>query len=123
MPSKRKNEDASAESDDDSIDSATTTLTPAAQRDDGTWPRMPAAIWGERTEDGNYRNDNGDIDEDGLWRYHSGKRYWVRDQEYRRHIQELGPRSLSVKQLNHPVPRTPQAEFGATYQVHLFTRS
>jgi len=101
MPSKRKNEDASAESDDDSIDTATTALTPAAQLDDGTWPRMPAAIWGERTEDGNYRNDNGELDEDGLWRYHSSKRTWIRD------------RKAQSRQLRKPDDRDDRPEHNA----------
>jgi len=66
---------------DDASDTTTEVLPSAVQRDDGSWPRMPASTWGERIETGEYRNDDGDIDEDGLWRYHSSARTWIRDRK------------------------------------------
>ena len=38
-------------------------------------------MWGPRTADGEARNDAGEVDEDGLWRYHVSKSFWVRDRK------------------------------------------
>ena len=53
----------------------------AVQKADGSWKTMSSRVWGPRMADGEARNDRGEVDEDGLWRYHTKYSYWIRDRK------------------------------------------
>ena len=60
-------------------------LKQAVLKANGKWPRMSTALeWGPRALEGEYRNDFGEIDGDGLWRYkvNNGRSSkWIRDRK------------------------------------------
>ena len=70
----------------------------AVQKADGSWKTMSSRVWGPRTADGEARNDAGEVDEDGLWRYHVSKSYWVRDRKpFSRGLRNQGLISLGTR--------------------------
>jgi hypothetical protein len=48
---------------------------------DGSWKVMSARDWGPRTFAGEARNDCGEVDADGLWRYQNDRQNWRRDRK------------------------------------------
>mgnify|MGYP000961802233 CR=1 FL=1 len=70
----------------------------AKQNADGSWPRMSSRVWGPRTVSNEARNDLGEIDADGLWRFQSDRQYWRRDRkQVTRGLRDVGLVSLGTR--------------------------
>ena len=70
----------------------------AVQKADGSWKTMSSRFWGPRMADGEARNDRGEVDEDGLWRYHAKYSYWIRDRKpFSRGLRDRGLVSLGER--------------------------
>ena len=75
----------------------------AKPQSDGSWPCMSSRIWGPRTVPGEARNDLGEIDVDGLWRWLSNNQTWRRDRKQKsRGLRDFGLISLGTRQAADP---------------------
>ena len=55
----------------------------AVQKPDGKWPRMPASVWGASMAPNEARDDSGEINATGFWRYITSQATWRRDRKAR----------------------------------------
>jgi hypothetical protein len=70
----------------------------AKQNADGSWPCMSSRVWGPRTVSNEARNDLGEIDADGLWRFVNDRQKWRRDRKaVKRGLRDKGLVSLGTR--------------------------
>jgi hypothetical protein len=70
----------------------------AKPKADGSWPVMSSRVWGPRTVSNEARNDLGEIDADGLWRFVNDRQMWRRDRKpVTRGLRDKGLISLGTR--------------------------
>jgi hypothetical protein len=85
---------------------------------DGSWKVMSARDWGPRTFAGEARNDCGEVDAEGMWRYQKNSQSWRRDRKehsrgqraQRDRLQDRGLVSLGTRKATDPEVRRAEEE-------------
>jgi hypothetical protein len=83
---------------------------------DGSWKVMSARDWGPRTFAGEARNDCGEVDAEGMWRYQNDRQNWRRDRREQsrgqrdRSERDQGLKSLGTRKATDPEVRRAEEE-------------